>query len=502
MDPAHPSYLVMKAVSKSFPGVKALHRASLEVCSGECHALVGENGAGKSTLMKILAGATLPDSAEIRLDGKLVEIPSPLVARQLGISMIYQELNLIQELTVAENIFLGREPGRSFGLLDRRRMFEESRELLGRLHQSIDPRRRARELSLAEQQIVEIVKALFQEARVLIMDEPSSILTEREMAELFDLVSRMKSQGLAIIYISHRLEEVFRACDRVTVMRDGKTIATHEVSTVTRQTMIKEMVGRELSQIFPSSKKPGFEQVLEVTSVSRGSRLQNITLNVRRGEIVGLAGLVGAGRSDLARAIFGADPIDEGEIRYEGERLRGHTPRESVRRGLGLLTEDRKAQGLLLNMTVRENITLANLARVSRRGFISRARERGMIEPLVAQLKIKTPSVEQGVAKLSGGNQQKTLVARWLFVESRFLMFDEPTRGIDVGAKAEIYQLIVDLAAEGRSILVISSELPELLGLCHRIYVMRDGALTGEFTAAEATQELLLSRAMDVAPPA
>lgn len=453
-------------------------------------------------MMKILAGATLPDSAEIRLGGVLAGIRSPLAARRLGISMIYQELNLIQELTVAENIFLGREPGRSFGLLDRRRMFEESRELLGRLHQSIDPRRRARELSLAEQQIVEIVKALSQEARVMIMDEPSSILTEREMVELFDLVSRLKSQGLAIIYISHRLEEVFRACDRVTVMRDGKTIATHEVSKVTRQTMIKEMVGRELAQIFPSSNKPGVEPVLEVTNVTRQPRLQNITLNVRRGEIVGLAGLVGSGRSDLARAIFGADPIDEGEIRYEGELLRGHTPRESVRRGLGLLTEDRKAQGLLLNMTVRENITLANLARVSRGGFISRRREINRVLPLVEQLHIKTPFVEQGIGKLSGGNQQKTLVARWLFVESRFLIFDEPTRGIDVGAKAEIYRLIVDLAAEGRSILMISSELPEILGLCHRIYVMRDGALTGEFMAAEATQELLLARAMDVALPA
>ena len=498
-------YLVMRAISKSFPGVHALDQASLEVQSGECHALVGENGAGKSTLMKVLAGAVLPDGGDIFLGGRKTGITSPLVARGLGISMIYQELNLLPQLTVAENIFLGREPRRRLGLLNRRQMIDESRVWLNRLHQKIDPRSPARSLTLAQQQMVEIVKAVSLQVRILIMDEPSSILTDRELEELFRLITRLKADGLAIIYISHRLDEVFRVCDRATVMRDGQTIKTHEVSGVSREVLIREMVGRDLNRIFPPRQSPLEEVVLETRSVSRRPRFQRVSLQVRRGEIVGLAGLVGAGRSDLARAIFGADGIDEGEIWFENRRLHRHTPDQAIRRGMGLLTEDRKSLGLLLNMTVRENITLARLARVSRGLFVSRSREKNQILPLVQSLRIKAPSVEQRVSRLSGGNQQKTIVARWLFTESRFLIFDEPTRGIDVGAKAEIYQLIVNLAAQGRSILVISSELPEILGLCHRIYVMRDGEITGEFTAPGASQESLLAAAMGIGidePPA
>ena len=496
--PMNQPYLELRNISKSFPGVKALDRVSLEVEAGECHALVGENGAGKSTLMKILAGALLPDSGEIHIGGKRAEIASPIDARRWGVSMIYQELNLLPELTVAENIFLGREPSLPWGVLNRKKMVAESRRWLDRLHQEIDPRRVTRELSLAQQQMVEIVKALALEARVMIMDEPSSILTERELDELFNLMSRLKSDGLSIIYISHRLEEIFRVSDRVTVMRDGRTISTRPISGASQTDLVREMVGRELANVFPVRKPAADEVALELKEVTRLPRVRGVSIKIRRGEIVGLSGLVGAGRTDLARVIFGADPIEQGEIIFEGEVLTRHQPHSAIRRGIGLLTEDRKTQGLLLNMTVRENVTLANLARISRAGFVLRRKERECIAPLVAGLRIKTPSLEQSIGSLSGGNQQKAVLARWLFTESRLLIFDEPTRGIDVGAKAEIYQLIVDLAAEGRSILVISSELPEILGLCHRVYVMRDGEIAGDFEEGRATQEILLAAAMGV----
>jgi len=493
-------YVVMQDISKAYPGVKALDNSRLDVGAGECHALLGENGAGKSTLMKVLSGAIVPDSGEILLGGKRCRIHSPLDARRAGISMIYQELNLLPELTVAENIFLGREPSGRAGLLNRKKMTELSRAWLARLHQDIDPRRPARELSLAEQQMVEIVKALSLEARVMIMDEPSSILTDRELDELFRLIDKLKGEGLAIIYISHRLEEIFRVCGRVTVMRDGRTIATHEVASVSQSELVKEMVGRDLGQVFPVRQRPADDVVLQVKDLSVPPRLRNVSLYVRKGEIVGLSGLVGSGRSELARAIFGADPVPQGEIRFKGEGLVRHSPHDAIRLGMGFLTEDRKGQGLLLNMTVRENITLASLGRISRGGMIRRKEEAARISPLVERLRIKTPSLEQDVVSLSGGNQQKTLIARWLFTDSRFLIIDEPTRGIDVGAKAEIYQLIMDLARDGCGILLISSELPEVLGLCQRIYVMREGEMAGEFPAERATQELLLAAAMGVSP--
>jgi len=491
--------LSMQEITKSFPGVQALDGASLDVRAGECHALVGENGAGKSTLMKVLAGAVIPDSGQMFLDGRRLEPRSPLEARRAGISMIYQELNLLPELTVAENIFLGREPRRAVTFLDRPRMVEESRRWLERLGQAIDPRRAARELSLAEQQMVEIAKAVSLEARVMVMDEPSAILTDRELEDLFGLMAALRRDGLAIIYISHRLDEVFQVSERVTVMRDGKTIATHDTAQVSHGGLVREMVGRELARIFPERREPRGETVLEVKNLSRGRRVRGVSLRVRSGEIVGLAGLVGAGRSDVARMIFGAEASDSGEILFEGKPLERHTPHEAIRRGLGFLTEDRKGQGLLLNMSVRENVTIAALASLARRLWLSRRRERAAVQPLVERLRIKTAGLEARIVNLSGGNQQKAILARWLFTQSRFLIFDEPTRGIDVGAKAEIYRLIAGLAEEGRGVLMISSELPEILGLCHRIYVMRDGEVAGEVDAAEATQEMLLATAMGVA---
>jgi ribose transport system ATP-binding protein len=491
-------HLELRNISKNFPGVKALDEVSLEVRAGECVALVGENGAGKSTLMKILAGAVPPDSGEIYLEGSRVVIDSPLDARRLGISMIYQELNLLPELTVAENIFLGREPRLRSGLLDRRKMNQDSRSWLSRLNQEIDPDRPVRDLSLAGQQMVEIAKALALQARVMIFDEPSSILTDRELEELFRLMAQLKTDGFAMIYISHRMEEIFRICDRVTVMRDGRVVANHAVAEVNHAILVREMVGREVASIFPSRRAPGGEVVLELKEISRAGKFDRVSLYIRGGEIVGLSGLVGAGRTEVARAIFGADRISGGEIRFLGKTLTNHEPDEAIRRGIGLLTEDRKSHGLLANMTVRENITLANLARISRAGFVSRRAESAVVPPLVESLRIKTPSVEQNVANLSGGNQQKTILARWLFTECRLLIFDEPTRGIDVGAKTEIYQLIADLAARGKSILVISSELPEVLGLSHRVYVMREGRIAGEFEGAGATQEALLGAAMGI----
>jgi ABC-type sugar transport system ATPase subunit len=488
----------MRGICKSFPGVRALSDASLEVARGECHALVGENGAGKSTLMKILAGAFLPDAGEIHLDGRPARIASPLDARRAGISMIYQEPSLLPELTVAENIFLGREPRRRFGRLDRRRMLDESRAWLSRLQQPIDPARPARDLPLAGQQMVEIVRALSLEARVMVMDEPSAILTDVELETLFGLMARLRSEGLAIVYISHRLDEIFRNCDRVTVMRDGRTVGTQRVAEVTQSELVRAMVGRDVTRVYPELPEPGTERVLELRGVARPPRVREVSLEVRRGEIVGLAGLVGAGRTEVARLVFGADRPACGTIVFEGRPLVAHDPGEAIRRGIGLLTEDRSAQGLLLDLTLRENITLPALAALGRAGFVSRRRERAEVRPLIEELRIKAPGPEERAGNLSGGNQQKTILARWLHVQSRLLIFDEPTRGIDVGARAEIYRLIVGLAARGRSILVISSELQELVGLCHRIYVMRDGGIAGELAAPAATEERLLALAMGV----
>lgn len=491
-------YLVLRDITKSFPGVKALDGVCMDVRAGECHALVGENGAGKSTLMKILAGALLPDGGEIFIGGRKAEIDSPLAARHLGVSMIYQELNLLPELTVEENIFLGREPHGRLGFLDRRTMTEESRVWFERLHQQIDPRARTGDLSLAQQQMVEIVKALASRARIMIMDEPSSILTDKELEELFSLMARLKGEGLAIIYISHRLEEVFRVSERVTVLRDGHSVSTRPVSEVDPALLVKEMVGRELKSIFPRLEPASEKIAVELKGITRRPVLHDVSLHVRQGEIVGLAGLVGAGRTELARVIFGADRMEQGEIRYYETPLRHLRPHESIRRGFGFLTEDRKSQGILPDMTLRANITLANLGAVARMGFVTRGFETRQAGLAAENLHIKATSPDQSIGALSGGNQQKAILARWLFAGSRFLIFDEPTRGIDVGAKAEIYRLIADLASEGKSILVISSELPEILGLCHRIYVMREGRIAGEFEAGVATQETILATAMGV----
>jgi len=483
----------MQGISKAYPGVQALSNVDFEVRAGEVHALVGENGAGKSTLMKILAGAETKDSGRILLDGRLVEDLTPQKAMSLGIGIIYQEFNLVPYLSAAENIFLGREPRlRIPGFIDFRRMYAEAQRIVDGLGANFDVRRPVASLSVAQQQMVEIAKATSQKAKVIAMDEPSATLTEHELASLFRLIRSLKESGVGIIYISHRLEEVSEIADRVTVLRDGQLVGTRSVQDVTRDEIIRMMVGRELTEMIPKQPAPIGDEVLRVEGITRAGVLHNISFSVRRGEVLGIAGLVGAGRTELARAIFGADPIDAGSIYLEGRKLSITSPQAAIREGIGLVTEDRKQQGLVLQMAVRENVSLANLRALTVAGFVNRRRERDVALQYVRDLSIRTPSVEQKVRNLSGGTQQKVVLAKWLFTRSKVLIFDEPTRGIDVGSKVEIYQLMNELAARGVAIIMISSELPEVLGMSDRILVMHEGRIAGELSREEATQERIM----------
>jgi ribose transport system ATP-binding protein len=487
----------MTGITKRFPGVLALENAHLFVESGECLGLVGENGAGKSTLMKILSGAQAADSGTIQLDGKPKSVDSPITARRLGIAMIYQELNLLPELSVAENIFLGHEVmNGSLGWLDRRSMIEQSENLLASFGQHLSGQALVKHLGLAQQQVVEIAKALSIRSRILIMDEPSAILTGRELNELFELIRRLKQQGVAIIYISHRLEEIFEICDRVTIMRDGRTVHTGVPSRMSQDEIIRWVVGREVETVSPRQDAASGDEVLRLEGVCQPGKLHDIHLQLHRGEILGLTGLVGAGRTELARVIFGAGGPFQGKIYLEGEIVDLRSPRQAIDAGIGFLTEDRKGQGLVLNMEVGENITLANLGRLTRAGLVDTLAERRIGARFIEELRIKTPSADQKVRNLSGGNQQKVVLAKWLFTQSRVLIFDEPTRGIDVGSKAEIYHLMLRLAAQGLAILMISSELPEILKMCDRILVMHEGRISGELRRDEATQEKIMTLAM------
>jgi ribose transport system ATP-binding protein len=480
--------LEMRAISKRFPGVQALEDVTITVGSGEVLALVGENGAGKSTLMRILSGAQAMDSGEIIISGQAVRIESPRQAMALGIGIIYQEFNLVPQMSVMENIFLGREQARA-GMVDFRRMESECREWLSRVGADVDPRDPVRRLSVAQQQLVEIAKALSQDARILVLDEPSATLTDRELERLFRLIRDLRAQGVGMIYISHRLEEVFEVADRVTILRDGRHAATAGTKDLTRDDIIRHMVGRELRDFIPHTAARAESEVLRVEGLTASGRFEDVSLVVRAGEIVALAGLVGSGRTEVARAVFGADPVDRGEVLIDGKPVRIRSPIDAIRHGVGLATEDRKQQGLVLGMGVAPNITLADLRAISRGGVMSRRAETEAAGPLIGQLRIRTPSAHQLVRLLSGGNQQKVVLAKWLFTRCRVLILDEPTRGIDVGAKNEIYMLMNELCQEGRAILMISSELPEVLGVAHRIYVMREGRIVGELARDTATQE-------------
>ena len=494
----------MRRVDKSFPGVHALKNVDLNVEAGDVLALLGENGAGKSTLIKVLGGAHRPDSGTIEIDGRLVEITSPQDSQRAGIGIIYQEFNLVPAMTVRENIFLGQEPGRvSFVPAGKERRL--ARELFERIGVELDTDALVRDLTVAQQQVVEIAKALSLDSRIIVMDEPSAALSPREVEGLFRIVRELKSQGIGIVYVSHRLDEIFSICNQVTVLRDGAYVDSKPIGELTRETLIELMVGRKLENEFPKpvSAKPAAAQSnetgagLAVSNLVGGPKVKDVSFNVRRGEIVALTGLVGAGRTETARLIFGADKRNAGTITLDGEELSITSPRDAITAGICLLTEDRKGQGLILNQSVLENFGLPNLSRFSAGGLINQRRERNAFQVYVEQLQIKVSGTEQRVGNLSGGNQQKVVLAKWLERDAEVIIFDEPTRGIDVGAKFEIYLLMHRLVEQGKAILMISSELPEVLGMADRIVVLHEGRVTGEINDVNsATQESIMDLAV------
>lgn len=488
----------MENIEKSFPGVHALSQAQFELRFGEVHALVGENGAGKSTLMKVLTGIYPKDSGRIVYKGKEVEIPNPRAAQDMGISIIHQELNLMPHLTVAQNIFIGREPRKSVNFfLDEKEINEKTKELLDMMHLELDPQTKVSNLTVAKQQMVEIAKALSFSSEVLVMDEPTSALAESEIEELFRIICQLRDRGVGIVYITHRLEELWQIADRVTVMRDGRYINTAGINDVTKDQIISMMVGREIYETArPEAKSKSHEIVLEVKNLNRGRAIKNVSFCLKKGEILGFAGLMGAGRTEVARAIFGADPVDSGEIFVKGKKATIRSPKDAVKYGIGYLSEDRKRYGLALGMDVETNIILAAYEKFQGvLGWIKQNKTRREAKSRVDELKIKTPSLQQKVKYLSGGNQQKIVIGKWLTRDCDILIFDEPTRGIDVGAKSEIYKLLNDLAESGKSIIMISSELPEILRMSHRIIVMCEGRITGELDAKDATQERIMQYA-------
>jgi ribose transport system ATP-binding protein len=489
----------MEGIDKAFPGVQALKDAHFELRPGEVHALVGENGAGKSTLMKVLTGVYQRDAGTIEFQGRRVEIPNPRAGRDLGISMIHQELLLANHLTVAQNIYLGREPrGRLSWLVDDKAQIRQAEELVERLGLKLDPTARCGDLKVAQQQMVEIAKALSLDASVLIMDEPTAALTDTEIEELFRIIRSLREQGKGIVHISHRLEELRQISDRVTVMRDGQHVSTVHTEDASIDEIISMMVGRTIYEEAPRVPVGGDKQpyVLEVRGLSRGRAVQDVSFGLRRGEILGMAGLVGAGRTELAMLIFGADEKDAGEILINGVATGIANPAEAVEKGIAYLSEDRKRYGLALGLDLEANIALASFGQFLKSlGRVDTSRTRAAADKRVEELDIRTPSVRQKTRNLSGGNQQKVVIAKWLTAEMDVLIFDEPTRGIDVGAKQEIYHLLNELAAAGKSIIMISSELPEILRMSHRIIVMCEGRITGELTAAEADQEKIMTLA-------
>ena len=489
---ANQPFIEMHGISKAYPGVQALTDINFDVRRGEVHALVGENGAGKSTFVKILAGAVRADAGELLVQGHNVTIASPRQSEALGIAVIYQEFNLVPYLSVAENIMLGREPTKGL-MIDWKSLRRHAAEALTRLGVDIPLTAEVRHLSVAQQQMVEIAKALSTKARLILMDEPSAALTDAEVDKLFDVIRTLQRGGVAVVYISHRLEEIFKIADRVTVFRDGHVVGTGLATELSSDDVIKMMVGRTLSAHFPSLPPDTAKNtpLLSVRGLTMQGRITDVSLDVYPGEIVGLAGLIGSGRTSLLRAICGADRSERGTISLDGRELNLKNPSDAIESGLALVTEDRKNQGLILGMTVRENVTLPHLEEFVHDGRISRAEETRAVAQLAEELRIRTPTLEQLVKNLSGGNQQKVVLAKWLLKRAKCICFDEPTRGIDVGAKAEIYDLMVRLAQQGTGILMASSELPEVLGMSMRIAVMYKGRLVHLFNRGEATQEAI-----------
>lgn len=488
--PAENRYVVrMKGITKAFPGVQALDGVDFDIIAGEVHALVGENGAGKSTLSKILTGVYTKDSGVIEIKGQPVEINNPLDAQRLGIRIIHQEFNLINHMSVMENMFLDELGQKPWGLVSYRTMRRRAKEVLQWLGLDVSPDRLVSELSVGEQQTVEIAAALSKEADVIIMDEPTAALTDAEVERLFGIIQRLRAQGKAIVYISHKLEEIMAIADRVTVLRDGRLIGTKATSELTRDGIVHMMVGRPLRQMYVRSRKPSSEVVLEVENLTVPGKVKDVSLVAHKGEVVGLTGLMGAGQHDVLRAVFGALPVSSGTIKVRGREVSIRSPWDAIRSGIGLLTENRKEEGLILPLSVMFNMSLASMDKVTRLGIIAHKQERSQADSYVDQLDIRTPSVDQQVEYLSGGNQQKVVLAKWLATEPEIILMSEPTRGIDVGAKAEVYRLIDELAAQGKVILLVSSELPEVINLSDRIYVMYEGRVAAELDATKTSQE-------------
>jgi len=493
--------LKLSGVTKRFPGVLALDSVDMEVMSGEVHGLTGENGAGKSTLIKILTGAYTPDQGEIVFAGARLTQLTPLKAMGLGIACIYQELNLIPHLTVVENIFLGREiyKVKRLKILDRTKMLEEAGALLRDLGLSLDPKKRTGDLGIGHQQMVEICKAVHSNAKLIIMDEPTSSLSEHEAEDLFRIIAQVKARGVTVVFISHRLDEVKRICDRVTVLRDGKKVADLNTNEATVDSIIRLMVGRDIVNKYPKAKGRRDKEALSVEGLERKGVLHDISFKAYTGEILGIAGLVGAGRTETARAITGADSIDAGVIKVFGKEIRIRSPRDSIDAGIAFLTEDRKSQGLILIKSIAFNASLVRLERYSRLGFLKLKLIKQMTENMASELKLHATTVDAVVGDLSGGNQQKVVIAKWLLTKANIFIFDEPTRGIDVGAKVEVYGLMNELVANGAAVIIICSEMDEVMGMADRIIVMHEGRITAEFSQGEATQEKILYAASGIA---
>ncbi len=488
--------LAISGIRKEFPGVLALDNVQLKIRPGTVHALMGENGAGKSTLMKIIAGVYQPDAGEIRLRGEAVTLKSPLDALEQGISMIHQELALMNSMTIAENIWIRREPKNALGLIDHRKMAAQTQELFDRLNIRLNPVTLVSELTVAQKQMVEIAKAVSHNSDVLIMDEPTSAITEREVEHLFTIIRDLRARGVGIVYITHKMNELFEIADEFTVFRDGKYVGTHNAADVTRDDIIRMMVGREITDMFPKVDCPIGEVILEVEKLTLPGVFYDISFQLRRGEILGLAGLVGSKRSNVAEALFGVHPAASGTIRINGKAVDIQTPAQAMDQGIAFLTEDRKETGCFLILDCLENIQMALITRsYAKAGFVDQKAVTGLAEEMAGRLRVKTPNLAERVENLSGGNQQKLLIARWLLTKPRILILDEPTRGIDVGAKSEIHRLITNLAAEGVAVLMISSELPEVLGMSDRIMVMHEGHVSGFLTRDEADQVKIMELA-------
>jgi len=489
--------LEAEGISKFFPGVKALDNVSLRIKPGSVHALMGENGAGKSTLMKCLIGMYRPDKGTIRIKGEPVQFQDTMDALRSGISMIHQELNLVPYMTVAENIWLGREPMK-YGFVDHGKLNKQTQALLNKLNIRLKADRLVGDLSIASQQMVEIAKAVSWNSDIVIMDEPTSALTETEVAHLFTIIRDLRAQGKAIIYISHKMDEIFSITDEISIFRDGTWVGSNSTTAFTRQSLITQMVGRELTQLFPKFNSAIGEDVLTVRSLTCKDRFTDVSFTVRKGEILGVAGLVGAGRSEVMESLFGMESFDSGEILIDGVPVKIDSPSTAIEKGMAFLTEDRKKSGLFLVLSVLENMSIVNMPDyIGKSGFVSHMKMAQDCMEQIRKLNIKTPTMDQIINNLSGGNQQKVLIARWLLAQPKILILDEPTRGIDVGAKAEIYRLISELANRGVAIIMVSSELPEILGMSDRVMVMHGGRITGILDKEEADQETILSLASE-----